>query len=124
MQGGCCTRTRAYHGPQATPPGEPPPHEPETATLVLADLEHVLRLPGHPVRVRPAERQRQPDLPDPRRGRGADPAAVDRRAADRAGRAADRRLFLRPHLDPARPSPAVLPVGRGVRLAGIAGDAE
>src|SRR5690606_18358679 len=36
----------------------------QTSPVVLADLEHVLRLPGHPVRIRPAERQRQPHLPD------------------------------------------------------------
>src|SRR5690606_10097630 len=36
----------------------------QTSPVVLADLEHVLRLPGHPVRIRPAERQCQPHLPD------------------------------------------------------------
>ena len=74
----------------------------ETAAVVLADLEHVLRLPRHPVRLRAAERERQPHLPDARREHGRHPDAVDRRAADRPDRAADRRLSVRSHLDRAR----------------------
>jgi hypothetical protein len=75
-------------------------HEPQTEPVVLADLEHVFRLSRHPVRLCAAERQRQPDLPDARRGRKRHPGAVDRRAADRADRAADHRLLLRSHLEP------------------------
>src|SRR3546814_13674707 len=43
--------------------------EQQTDAVVLADMEHVFRLSGYPVRVCPAKRQRQPHLPDPRRQR-------------------------------------------------------
>ena len=52
------------------------------------------------------------------------PLAMDRRAADRADRATDRRVLLRPHLDAPRPAPAVFPVGRPARGRGLAADAE
>ncbi len=42
-------------------------HDRKTATLVLADLEHVFRFSGHSVRLRAPERQRQPHLSDTRR---------------------------------------------------------
>jgi hypothetical protein len=48
---------------------------------LLADLEHVFRIPRDPVRLRAAERQRQPHLPDAgRRGR-RHRGPVDRGAA-------------------------------------------
>ena len=42
-------------------------HDCKTATLVLADLEHVLRFSGHSVWLRAPERKRQPHLSDARR---------------------------------------------------------
>src|SRR5690606_24436587 len=81
--------------------------ERKTAAVVLADLEHVFRIPGHPVRLRAADREREPHLPDAGRGHGAGARAVDRRAADRAPGAAGGRLLLRPYLDAAGPAPAV-----------------
>jgi len=99
-------------------------HGHETAAVVLADLEHVLRLPGDPVRLRAAERERQPDLPDPGCGHGAGAGVVDRRAADGTSGAARDRPFLRPHLDAAREAPALLPVGRDLLHTGAAGDAQ
>ncbi|CAA9343202.1 MAG: Predicted maltose transporter MalT, partial [uncultured Lysobacter sp.] len=98
--------------------------ESKAAVVVLADLEHVFRVSRHPVRVRAAERERQPHLPDTRRGDGRDPGAVDRRAADRPDRAADRRLHVRPHLDAAGTAAAVLPDRCGTRDAGADRDAE
>src|SRR5690606_32405350 len=92
--------------------------------VVLADLEHVLRVPGDPVRLCAAERERQPDLPDPGRRGGAGAGPVDRRAADRPAGAAGDRLLLRPHLDPTGSPPALLPVGRGLLDPGTVRDAE
>src|SRR5690606_21229408 len=93
-------------------PGTQDTDERKTAAVVLADLEHVLRLPRHPVRLRAADRERQPHLPDAGCGHGAGAGAVDRRAADRPVGAAGDRLLLRPHLDAAGPAPTLLPVGR------------
>ncbi len=59
---------------------------------LLADLEHVLRIPGAAVRFCAAERPGQPYLPDPGRQRRCDPLAVDRRAAHGPAGAADHRL--------------------------------
>ena len=50
---------------------------------VLADLEHVFRIPGNPVRLRAAERECQPHLPDAGREDRRHPDPVDRRAAHR-----------------------------------------
>ena len=99
-------------------------HARQTAAVVLADLEHVLRLPRHPVRLRAAERQRQPHLPDARREDRRHPDAVDRRAADRPDRAADRRLPVAIAPGRAGPAPAVLPGRRGAGDAGAVRDAE
>src|SRR5690606_39364650 len=85
----------------------------QTSPVVLADLEHVLRLPGHPVRIRPAECQCQPHLPDAGRGHGAGARPVDRRTADRPAGADGGRLPVRPHLDAAGKAPDVLPSRRG-----------
>src|SRR5690606_32448414 len=88
------------------------------------DLEHVLRVPRDPVRLRAAERERQPDLPDPGRGRRTGPGPVDRRAADGPAGAAGDRLLLRPHLDAAGAPPPVLPLGRDLLDAGPVRDAQ
>src|SRR6185295_13557013 len=53
----------------------------KTGAGVLADLEHVIRVPGNPVRLRAAERERQPHLPVAWR--------VDRRAAAAVARRTD-----------------------------------
>src|SRR5262245_38697232 len=74
----------------------------KAAALILADLEHELRLPRHSVRVRAAEREREPDLRDARRQSREHPDSLDRGAGDGADRAADHRLLLRPHLEPPR----------------------
>ena len=96
----------------------------QTAVVVLADLEHVLRVPRHPVRVRAAERERQPHLPDAWRGDGRDPHSVDRSAADRSDRAAHRRVLLRSHLDRLWPPPSVLPRRSSAGHACAVRDAE
>src|SRR5882724_1766803 len=49
----------------------------QAATDLLADLEHVLRVPRPAVRLRAPERKRQPHIPDAGRGNRADSAAVD-----------------------------------------------
>ena len=92
---------------------------PKAAAHVLGNLEHELRLPRHPDRLRPSEREREPDLRDPgRQGRGhSDP--VDRGADHRPAGAAARRLRQRPHLEPAGPAAALLP-GRAPSLASLA----
>ncbi len=84
-------------------------HEPhaEARVVVLADLEHVFRISGDPVRLRAPERQCEPDFPDAGRGPGPDSDAVGGGAADRAHRSAHRRLLLRSHLDPPRSPPTV-----------------
>ena len=90
----------------------------QTASVVLADLEHVFRVPGDPVRLRAAERECQPHLPDAGREHRRHPDPVDRRAADRADRATHRRLLLGSHLELAGPPAAVFPRGRVARVAG------
>ena len=82
------------------------------AGVVLADLEHVFRIPGNPVRLRAAERQREPHLPDARRRGRRHRGPVDRGAAHRTAGAAHHRLHVRSHLELARAPPAVFPRGR------------
>ena len=82
---------------------------PATTPELLADLEHELRLPGHPVRLGAADGQHERDLRVPRRRRAPDPHPVARRPADRAARAAHHRPHERPHLEPPGPAPPLLP---------------
>ena len=120
MRAARCSRSRSGStcgsGRRASTAAPGTPHA-ETATRpeLLADLEHVLRVPGHPVRLCAAEREREPHLPVARRvdRRAADPVA--RRAGHRPDRAADHRLPQRPHLGPPRAPPAVFPGRRAAR---------
>src|SRR2546425_12136778 len=88
----------------------------QAATDVLADLEHVLRVPRPAVRLRAPERERQPHIPDIGRGTRADSAAVDRGAADRTAGAADCRLPLGSDVDAAGSPPTVLSARRTAGL--------
>jgi hypothetical protein len=92
--------------------------------VVLADLEHVLRVSRHPVRIRAAEREREPHLPDAGRGDGRGARAVDRGTADRPDRSAHRGLPVGSHLDRTGPAPSLLPRGRGAVDAGAVRDAQ
>ena len=65
----------------------------------------------------------EPHLPDAGREDRRHPDPVDRGAAHRADRAADRRLLLGSHLEPAGPAAAVLPGGRHPGVAGAHRDA-
>src|SRR5262245_1892246 len=96
----------------------------ETAALVLADLEHELRILGHSVWVCAAECEREPDLRDARRQGREHPDPLDRGTGDWADRAADCRLLLRSHLEPAGASASVFPDGCHPRVAGARGDAQ
>ena len=81
----------------------------KTSTQLLADLEHVVRVPRHSVRLGAADGEHERHLPVPRGAGERDPDPVAGGAADRPHRAADRRLLLGPHLEPARPPPPLLP---------------
>src|SRR5260370_32239689 len=72
----------------------------QTAALVLANLEHELRVPRDSVRLRAAECEREPDLRDPGREGREHPATLDRRAGYGAPRPADPPGPERPSLAP------------------------
>src|SRR5258708_14736019 len=80
----------------------------QTAALVLANLEHELRVPRDSVRLRAAECEREPDLRDLGREGREHPATLDRGAGDGASRPADRRVPERPYLEPPGPPASVL----------------
>ena len=62
------------------------------------DLEHELRVPGHPVRLGAADGEHERHLRVSRRARGSDPDALARGAAHRTHRPADHRSPERSHL--------------------------
>ena len=99
------------------------PHA-ETATELLADLEHELRLPRHSVRLGTADGQHERDLRVSARQARSDPDALARGSADRPDHPADHRAHERPHLEPAWAPAAVLPRRGHSELARSHPDAE
>ena len=85
----------------------------------LADLEHELRLPRHPVRLGLADGQHERHLRIPGRARRPDPDPVAGRAADGIDRAADHRACERPHLEPAGPAASLLSDRRDAQFAAL-----
>src|ERR1022692_739054 len=83
----------------------------KTPIEFLANLEHELRLPGHPVRFRPSDGQHERHLRIPRRQTGSDSPALARGAAHRPDYPAHHRTHERPYLGPARTSPALSALG-------------
>src|SRR5664279_2542065 len=83
----------------------------KTTFEFLADLEHELRLSGHPVRFRPSDGQHERHLRIPRRQAGSDSPALARGAAHRPDYPAHHRTHERPYMGPARTSPAVSALG-------------
>ncbi len=96
----------------------------ETRAVVPAGLEHVCRFSRHSVRIRAAERRRQPDFPDSRRGPAGHPDTMGGGAALRAHRSADHRLRLRSHLDATRTAAAVFSRRRAAHDTGACLDAQ
>ena len=89
-----------------------------------ADLEHEFRISWHPDRVRTAERQCQPHLPDPwgRGERAGDP--VDRRADDRPHHPADHRPYVGQDLGQVRAASPLFPRRRDPCQPGAVRDAQ
>src|SRR5262249_60931781 len=88
----------------------------ETTTPLLADLEHELRLPRHPVRLGAADGQHERHLRVPRGPGRPDPDALAGRAPHRPPRAAAHRHHERPHVGTAGTTASLLPRGRDPAL--------
>src|SRR5919109_5072931 len=86
-----------------TPASLPPPRTPDgtaqkAAPQLLADVQHELRVPRHPVRLGAAAREHVGGLRAARREAGPGPAPLAGSADDGIARAADHRCAERPHL--------------------------
>ena len=96
----------------------------KTGTALLANLEHVFRVPRHPVRIRAPERECQPHLPVAWCLDRRPASALARGTGDRTPGPTRHRLHERPDLGPTWPPQAVFPLRRDSLDAGAARDAE
>src|SRR5271169_6573596 len=80
----------------------------QATTNLLANLEHELRFPRHPVWLGIADGEHERHLRIPGRAGRSDSDFVAGRAAHRIDRAADHRPRQRPHVGSARPAASLL----------------